>query len=54
MGDTFRDDQARKDLTDAVSSIGDAITATVNEATDGDPLEGRLIHAASATASAGG
>ena len=34
LGDTFRDDQARKDLTDAVSSIGDAITATVNEATD--------------------
>ena len=32
LGDTFRDDQARKDLADAVSSIGDAITATVNEA----------------------
>ncbi len=34
LGDTFRDDQARKDLADAVSSIGDAITATVNEATE--------------------
>jgi hypothetical protein len=34
LGDTFRDDQARKDLADAVSSFGDAITATVNEATE--------------------
>lgn len=34
LGDTFRDDQAKRDLTDAVSSIGDAITATVNEATE--------------------
>jgi hypothetical protein len=34
LGETFRDDQAKKDLTDAVSSIGDAITATVNEATE--------------------
>lgn len=34
LGDTFRDDQAKKELTDAVSAIGDAITATVNEATE--------------------
>jgi len=34
LGDTFRDDQAKRDLTDAVSAIGDAITATVNEATE--------------------
>jgi len=34
LGDTFRDDQAKRDLTDAVSSIGDAITATGNEATE--------------------
>jgi hypothetical protein len=34
LGDTFRDDQAKKELTDALSAIGDAITATVNEATD--------------------
>jgi hypothetical protein len=31
-GKTIRDDQANKDLGEAVSSIGDAITATVNEA----------------------
>lgn len=42
LGDTFRDDQAKQELTDAVSAIGDAITATVNEATQairskGDP-----------------
>ena len=35
IGATLRDDQAKKDLTDAVSAIGDAITATVNEATEG-------------------
>jgi hypothetical protein len=33
LSDTLRDDQARKDLTDAVSAIGDAITATVEETT---------------------
>lgn len=32
MSATFRDDQAKKDLQDAVSAIGDAITATVEEA----------------------
>jgi hypothetical protein len=32
VSETFRDDKAKKDLMDAVSSIGDAITATVNEA----------------------
>ena len=32
-GKTIRDDQANKDLGEAVSSIGNAITATVNEAT---------------------
>ncbi len=35
LGDTFRDDQAKRDLADAVGAIGDAITATVNEATEG-------------------
>jgi len=35
LGKTLRDDQANKDLAAAVSAIGDAITATVNEATDG-------------------
>jgi hypothetical protein len=33
LGDTLRDDQARAELTDAVSAIGDAITATVEETT---------------------
>lgn len=33
IGDTLKDDRARKELTDAVSAIGDAITATVDEAT---------------------
>ena len=31
-GKTIRDDQANKELGDAVSAIGNAITATVNEA----------------------
>lgn len=35
VGDTLRDEQARKELGDAVSAIGDAITATVNEAAEG-------------------
>ena len=35
VGTTLRDDEANKDLRDAVSAIGDAITATVNEATEG-------------------
>jgi hypothetical protein len=35
VSDTLRDEQARKDLGDAVSAIGDAITATVDEATTG-------------------
>jgi hypothetical protein len=34
LGATFKDDQAKKDLSDAVSAIGNAITATVSEATD--------------------
>ncbi len=34
VGATFKDDQAKKDLTEAVSALGDAITATVNEATE--------------------
>jgi hypothetical protein len=34
LGGTFRDDQAKKELSDAVSAIGDAITATVSEATE--------------------
>jgi gas vesicle protein len=33
LGDTLRDDEAKKELTDAVSAIGDAITATVDETT---------------------
>ena len=35
LGETFRDDQAKRDLADAVSAIGDAITKTVNEASEG-------------------
>jgi hypothetical protein len=35
VGRTFRDDEANHDLQDAVSAIGDAFTATVNEATEG-------------------
>ena len=35
IGDTLRDEQARRELGDAVSAIGDAITATVNEAAEG-------------------
>jgi len=34
LGGTLRDDAANKELMDAVSAIGDAITATVNEASD--------------------
>ena len=34
VGATLKDDEARKDLSDAVSAIGDAITATVTEATE--------------------
>ncbi len=34
VGATLKDDQAKKDLSDAVSAIGNAITATVTEATD--------------------
>jgi hypothetical protein len=34
VGATFKDDQAKKDLSAAVSAIGDAITATVTEATE--------------------
>jgi hypothetical protein len=34
VGGTLRDDQAKKELSDAVSALGDAITATVNEATE--------------------
>lgn len=32
LGDTLRDEQAKQDLRDAVGAIGDAVTATVNEA----------------------
>ena len=35
FADTLRDERARKDLGEAVSAIGDAITATVDEATSG-------------------
>ena len=34
VGKTFRDEQAGKELVDAVGAIGDAITATVNEASE--------------------
>jgi hypothetical protein len=33
LGKTLRDDQGNKDLGDAVSAIGDAITASVHEVT---------------------
>jgi hypothetical protein len=32
LGETLRDDQAKQDLRDAVGAIGDALAATVNEA----------------------
>jgi hypothetical protein len=32
LGDTLRDEQAKRDLRDAVGAIGDAVAATVNEA----------------------
>ena len=35
LGKTLREDEANKDLRDAVGAIGDAITATVNEVTEG-------------------
>ena len=35
IGKTFRDDQAKKELTSAISAVGDAITATVNEVVEG-------------------
>ncbi|HEY7667527.1 MAG TPA: hypothetical protein VIE12_05315 [Actinomycetota bacterium] len=34
VGATLKDREANKELSDAVSAIGDAITATVGEATD--------------------
>ena len=34
VGGTLKDDQAKKELSDAVSALGDAITATVHEATE--------------------
>jgi hypothetical protein len=34
VGATLKDDEAKKELSDAVNAIGDAITATVTEATD--------------------
>jgi hypothetical protein len=35
IGATIRDEEAKRNLGDAVSAIGDAITATVNEASEG-------------------
>lgn len=35
VADTLRDEQARKQLMDAVSAIGGAISATVDEASEG-------------------
>ncbi|MGH2596253.1 MAG: hypothetical protein ACRDH7_09855 [Actinomycetota bacterium] len=34
VGGTLKDDQAKQDLSEAVSALGDTITATVNEATE--------------------
>ena len=34
VGATFKDDEAKQDLSEAVNALGDAITATVNEATE--------------------
>lgn len=34
VGATLKDEQAKKELSEAVNAIGDAITATVTEATD--------------------
>jgi len=35
IGATIRDEEAKRDLGNTVSAIGDAITATVNEASEG-------------------
>jgi hypothetical protein len=35
IGKTFRDEQAKKELTSAISAVGDAITATVSEVVEG-------------------
>ena len=35
IGATLRDEQAKQDLTSAVNAIGEAITVTMNEATEG-------------------
>ena len=34
VGSTLKDGQAKKELSDAVTALGNAITATVNEATE--------------------
>jgi len=34
VGATFKDDEAKQELSEAVNALGDAITATVNEATE--------------------
>jgi hypothetical protein len=47
LGETLRDDQAKQDLRDAVGAIGDAVTATVNEA--GTAIRERLGQGGSQT-----
>jgi prophage DNA circulation protein len=49
LGDTLRDEQAKRDLRDAVGAIGDAVAATVNEAQMA--LRERLGQRGSSTAS---
>ena len=47
LGETLRDDQAKRDLRDAVGAIGDAVAATVNEA--GTAIRERLGQGGSQT-----
>jgi hypothetical protein len=47
LGDTLRDDEAKQDLRRAVSAIGDAVSATVNEA--GTAIRERLGQGRSAS-----
>ena len=34
VGATFKDDEAKRELSEAVNALGDAIAATVNEASE--------------------
>lgn len=47
LGDTLRDEQAKQDLRKAVGAIGDAVSATVNEA--GTAIRERVGQSGSST-----